>query len=501
MRTKILDILLVILLVCSVFMLTACGVDGEQGPRGEKGEQGEPGKDGADGTDGKDGVDGKTPYIQEGYWYIDGVNTGVKAEGTDGTNGTDGKNGVDGTNGKDGADGEDGIGIEKVEINTDGNIVITFTDGTTQTVEMPKDQHEHTFGEWRNHNTLSSCEDQLYYRICSGCSDIEWRAGSYEDHDFDTVTTSPTCQVGGYDTKTCKKCGVVEICNETPIVDHDYKEDYSTNNSFHWNECKNCDATAGKNEHMLGDDGSCTICAVQIGDTEGIIYEISADGTYAEVLGYNGMARNIKIANTYMGLPVNVIYDNAFYDNNSIISVIIPDSVTSIGMRAFYSCSSLTSVIIGNNVVYIGSSAFEYCYNLTNIVIPDSVTDIDSHAFNSCKELITEYEYGKYVKSGDNPYAILVDITAENLSTFTIHKDTKIIAWGAFMNCSRLLSVIIPDSVTSIGEAAFDFCNNLSDVYYTGTEEDWTKIEINDQYYGKNYLLYATIHYNYVPEE
>ena len=53
-------------------------------------------------SDGKDGADGKTPYIQDGYWYIDGVNTGVRAEGTDG------KDGIDGTDGKDGVDGADG---------------------------------------------------------------------------------------------------------------------------------------------------------------------------------------------------------------------------------------------------------------------------------------------------------------------------------------------------------------------------------------------------------
>jgi hypothetical protein len=45
---------------------------------------------------GEQGKDGKTPYIQEGYWYIDGVNTGVKAEGVDG------KDGLNGTNGKNG---------------------------------------------------------------------------------------------------------------------------------------------------------------------------------------------------------------------------------------------------------------------------------------------------------------------------------------------------------------------------------------------------------------
>ena len=48
------------------------------------------------GSSGKDGVDGKTPYIQDGYWYIDGESTGVKAEGKDGLNGKDGVSGKDG---------------------------------------------------------------------------------------------------------------------------------------------------------------------------------------------------------------------------------------------------------------------------------------------------------------------------------------------------------------------------------------------------------------------
>ena len=51
------------------------------------------------------GEDGKTPYIQNGYWYINGVNTGVKAEGVDGTNGSNGTNGENGAPGQNGADG------------------------------------------------------------------------------------------------------------------------------------------------------------------------------------------------------------------------------------------------------------------------------------------------------------------------------------------------------------------------------------------------------------
>ena len=54
----------------------------------KNGKDGINGKDGTNGTNGKDGSDGKTPYIQDGYWYINGTNTNVKAAGVDGKNGT-----------------------------------------------------------------------------------------------------------------------------------------------------------------------------------------------------------------------------------------------------------------------------------------------------------------------------------------------------------------------------------------------------------------------------
>lgn len=63
---------------------------------------------------GGQGVDGKTPYIQDGYWYIDGVNTNVKAEGTDGKDGKDGAPGKDGKDGAPGKDGKDGESVYEI---------------------------------------------------------------------------------------------------------------------------------------------------------------------------------------------------------------------------------------------------------------------------------------------------------------------------------------------------------------------------------------------------
>ena len=69
-----------------------------------------------------------------------------------------------------------------------------------------------------------------------------------------------------------------------------------------------------------------------------------------------------------------------------------------------------------------------------------------------------------------------------------------IIGDAAFRGCKKLTSVVIPDSVTTIREYAFSYCENLKTVNYKGTAEQWKKISIG---LGNEYLTNATINYNY----
>ena len=154
-----------------------------------------------------------------------------------------------------------------------------------------------------------------------------------------------------------------------------------------------------------------------------------------------------------------------YYGDSS--TVIIPDTVTSIGHDAFHDCTELTSVTIPNSVTSIGSSAFQGCTGLTSVTIPSSVTELGLGAFSGCT----------------------------SLTAVTIPDSLTSISQGAFSSCTGLTSVTIPSSVTQIWMGAFGFSTNLKDVYYTGSQEQWEKIEI---WFSNDPLENATIHYNSV---
>ena len=179
---------------------------------------------------------------------------------------------------------------------------------------------------------------------------------------------------------------------------------------------------------------------------------------------------NVDTANTAYSSENGVLFNKnkteliRYPEGKAGNSYVIPNSVTSIGGWAFTFCDSLTSIAIPDSVTSIGGCAFAYCSSLTSITIHDSVTSIGSSAFEMCS----------------------------SLTSITIPSSVTSIGESAFEYCRSLTSVTIPNSVTSIGESAFVKCSGLKDVYYSGTQEQWRRIEIdcdNDE------LTNATIHF------
>ena len=173
---------------------------------------------------------------------------------------------------------------------------------------------------------------------------------------------------------------------------------------------------------------------------------------------------------TIMNSVTNIVY-RAFEGCTLLSSVTIPDSVTSIGIEVFSGCSSLTGIDISNSVTNIGYYAFGDCTSLTEIVIPNSVTDIDSGAFGGCSALTSVK-----VDSKNSAYSSLNGVLFNKDKTelicypegkadksYTIPNSVTNIDSYAFSDCTSLTSIVIPNSVTSIG-SAFWGCTSLTSV-------------------------------------
>ena len=171
---------------------------------------------------------------------------------------------------------------------------------------------------------------------------------------------------------------------------------------------------------------------------------------------------------------VTSIGDYAFYFCTSLTSVTIPGSVTSIGKYAFANCNTLTSVTMLEGVTNIGEDAFYDCPSLTNVIIPSSVISIEDFAFNSCSSLTSVNIPDSVTNIGAFAFA-----GCDSLTSVTIGNGVTNIGERAFYTCTSLTSITIPDSVTSIGECAFDDCANLTIYGYAGSSAETYAAENN----------------------
>ena len=148
----------------------------------------------------------------------------------------------------------------------------------------------------------------------------------------------------------------------------------------------------------------------------------------------------------------------AFYYGYSITSIEIPNSVTSIGDYAFYECSKLSSAKLSSSLGSIGAYTFYNCTTLPSIQIPDSVTAIGNDAFNGCAKLTSVEMPSSLTSIGANAF-----YNCKVLSSIEIPDGVTSIGDKAFYNCYKLASIEMP-GVTSIGNSAFYYCEGLTSI-------------------------------------
>ena len=321
---------------------------------------------------------------------------------------------------------------------------------------------------------------------------------------YPILDAKPTCTVDGVRHMTCAHCGETLSEESIPATGHaagnwivDAEATCTSDGARHMT-CTHCGETLSEESipatghaagnwivdvpAKLGVEGSqhneCTLCGevletetlAALIPSEGIKFTSNGDGT-CRVSGI-GSCTDIDVViplTSPEGWRVTNIGREAFYDCDSLTSIVIPDGVTSIGNEAFYDCDSLMSIVIPDGVTSIGDWAFYGCSGLTSIVIPNSVTSIGYSAFSDCSGLTSIV-----VDEGDTVYHsegnCLIETASRTLITgcrnSVIPSDGSVTSIGdkAFFGCRGLTSIVIPDSVTSIGDWAFAFCSGLTSV-------------------------------------
>ena len=228
----------------------------------------------------------------------------------------------------------------------------------------------------------------------------------------------------------------------------------------------------------------------------------------------------------------NIIYTSPFR-NKSIKKVTIKSGVTNIGNGLFYNCRNLEYIEIPQSVSSIESNAFYKCSNLKRIKYDGTKSNWfnvkgsgNIFAFVKCDDCIitrnsdvtvngmkfTLYDDNTAIFIGcENPHeTVLIPsyvtyfdcsftvyalgdafMNCTGVKNVIIPNSVKILCEGAFLNCTDLMKVTIPESVTIIGDLAFDGCKKLSIVNYGGTMAQWKKIKIYDD--GNDALYCASI--------
>ena len=478
----------------------AQGTDGKDGVDGEDGNDGADGEDGTDGTNGKDGI---TPQlkIENGRWMLS-MDDGKTWTDIGQATGADGKDGVDGTDGEDGVDGKDGTnGIFKSVTEDDDNVYFTLEDDSVITI--PKSDNSKfaiafdatdiailNGGESKtiSYTITGATENTVVKAIAQDGWKVKVNATSTDkgtititapdpivgseilvfanDGSYRTVMVSLNCMQGQINiadnsidatpaggTQEIKLTTNLDYTVEIPEDAQSWlslspetramREDTIAFNISANEGIQRFATVALKDEQgnilqtiIFRQLGTCTEIHIE---TKGELENELASYDYANIesLKITGVLNDVDFLFIYRMMPnlkdldisevnITALPTQAFYNSKNVENLILPNTLATIGEEMFYQ-SKLKTVVIPASVTTIRASAFKYCSKLTTVT------------FEKGSQLKTIG--GGYFSGGSSSY-------------------------GAFSNCTALITIEIPASVETIEATAFKGCSKLATVTF-----------------------------------
>lgn len=155
-------------------------------------------------------------------------------------------------------------------------------------------------------------------------------------------------------------------------------------------------------------------------------------GGSVTIIGFDNSKKALRIPGTINGKTVTAIAENAFF-NSGVESVVMPDTINSIGAGAFLNCTNLRNISLSSGITRLTENTFRGCSNLTSVTLPKNLNFISTQAFYKCA----------------------------SLSQIVIPSSVTYLGDWAFAGCSSLKSISIPDGVTYVGQSLFYECFSL----------------------------------------
>ena len=167
-----------------------------------------------------------------------------------------------------------------------------------------------------------------------------------------------------------------------------------------------------------------------------LVFDLVGSSAYSVRAANTSISGNIEIPQTYNGKPVVVIQNSGFKDCSSLTSILIPNSIKSIGINAFENCSNITETTIPEGVTLIGNNTFLGCEKLASVTLPTSLENIGANAFAGCT----------------------------SLTSIVLPKNVAEIGANAFANCSKLATIeVFGDTPATLKNNVFP--NSVSKIY------------------------------------